>query len=177
MTTRKYAQGTNVSIRQSLAELEDLVERFSGDEPTEFAYGTTGNVSTVQFGIRGRRVRLSIRLPDLESFRSYTRSNQHASWADKRTDAQVRALWDQETRRLWRSLVDVVKAKLVAIDDGITTLEAEFLSGLVLPSGETVGERMAPDLEATLRTGELPLLMPGLPPAAKVIALDSGKMA
>jgi len=174
MTTRKYARGTEVSVRQSLAELEDLIERFSGGEPTEFAYGTTGSISTVQFGIRGRRVRLSIRLPSFEDYR-YTALNQHARAT--RTDAQTHDAWQREVNRLWRSLVDVVKANLVAIDDGIITVEAAFLAGLVLPSGETVGERMAVDLETTLRTGDLPPLMPGLPAAAKVIALDTGKSA
>lgn len=175
MTTRKYAKGTEVSVRQSLAELEDLIERFAGGQPTAFAYGTMGNVATVQFEIRGRRVRLSLRLPDEEAFRFTEKQNQFSSWKVERTATQIRTEREREVKRLWRSLVDVVKAKLVAIDDGITTLEAEFLGSLVLPSGETVGERMAVDLEATLKTGELPPLMPGLPSAPRVIAIGEGR--
>lgn len=171
MTTRKYAKNTEVSARQSMAELEDLLERFGGGQPTAFAYGSSGGRASVQFDIRGRRVRLHLALPGPESFRHGERSNQSATWRIERTPAQMRAMHEAEARRLWRSLVDVVKAKLVAIDDGISTLEGEFLSNLVLPSGETVGERMADDLEATLRTGELPPLMPGLPRGGRVIEL------
>lgn len=170
MSTRKYAQGTMISARRSIAELEDLIDRFSGGEPTEFSYGTVGGMAGIQFGLRGRRIRLRIILPDLESFREVT-LNQYASSLRLRSDADTKNLWQREVDRLWRSMVDVVKAKLVAIDDGITTLEAEFLSGLVLPSGETVGERMAVDLDAVLRTGELPALMPGLPAHGRVIAI------
>lgn len=170
-TTRKYAKGTDVTVRQSLAELEDLIERFAGNQPSGFGYATQGRVTTVQFEIRNRRVRLSIHLPDLETYRMVG-INQHVR--AQRTDAETKAAWQREVNRLWRSLVDVVKAKLVAIDDGITTFEAEFLANLVLPSGDTIGERMAVDLETTLRTGELPPLMPGMPASAKVIAIWGG---
>jgi hypothetical protein len=68
----------------------------------------------------------------------------------------------QEERQRWRALVLVVKAKLEAVESGITTFEEEFLAHVVIADGSTVGEWMAPQLEQVYATGEMPALMPGL---------------
>jgi hypothetical protein len=43
-------------------------------------------------------------------------------------------------------LVAVVKAKLVAVEDNISTLEREFVADLVLPNGQTMHEWARPQL-------------------------------
>ena len=43
---------------------------------------------------------------------------------------------------------------------GIVTFEEEFLAHLVLPGGQTVGERLGPELDA-IDSGDLPPLLPG----------------
>ena len=50
-----------------------------------------------------------------------------------------------------------MKAKLEAVDAGISTFEDEFLSATLLPDGHTVGEWAQPQLEHAYSTG----LMPG----------------
>ena len=40
------------------------------------------------------------------------------------------------------------------------TFEEEFLAHLVLPGGQTVGERLGPELDA-IDSGDLPPLLPG----------------
>lgn len=42
---------------------------------------------------------------------------------------------DQKERAAWRALVLLVKAKKVAIEQGITTVEREFMADTVLPNG------------------------------------------
>jgi hypothetical protein len=64
------------------------------------------------------------------------------------------------TRQRWRALVLVLKAKLEAVASGISTLESEFLSGIVLPNGMTVGQAMLPRLSDVVSSGRL------LPPAS-----------
>ena len=51
---------------------------------------------------------------------------------------------ENERRRRWRVMVMVTKAKLEAIASGISTIEREFLSDIVMPDGRTVGETMTP---------------------------------
>lgn len=49
----------------------------------------------------------------------------------------------------------VIKAKVVAVEDNISTIEAEFMTHIVLPNGQTVGEWAGPQLA---RGEPLPLL-------------------
>jgi len=51
-----------------------------------------------------------------------------------------------------------VKAKLEAVDSGITTFEAEFLAHFVIPGGGTFGEYAIPQIEEVSKTGQMPLL-------------------
>ena len=43
-------------------------------------------------------------------------------------------------------MVAVIKAKLVAVKDSISTLEREFMADLVLPNGQTMHEWARPQL-------------------------------
>ena len=164
-TKGRYAADTTVSYRQSIAEIETLIERFNGGAPLEFIRGRVADRDIIEFAIQGRRIRLWIALPDRESFR-YTPARKFERYEDEITKE-----WNKEINRLWRSMTAVVKAKLIAIEDGISTLEAEFLANLVLPAGTTVGEAMATTLEETLRTGVMP---PMVPSGWAPIALGSG---
>ena len=56
----------------------------------------------------------------------------------------------------------IIKAKLEAVDSGISTVEREFFYDVVLPDGKTVGEWMAPQLETVYQTGNMPLILPML---------------
>lgn len=68
----------------------------------------------------------------------------------------------QEERQRWRALVLVIKAKLEAVESGITTFENEFLAHVVLPDNRTVGEWLGPQLDTIYSDGGMPkLLMPG----------------
>jgi hypothetical protein len=65
----------------------------------------------------------------------------------------------QVERARWRTLLLVVKAKLEAVDAGITTIEQEFLSNTVLPDGSTVFEQTQQTIERAYVEGHVrPLL-------------------
>lgn len=47
---------------------------------------------------------------------------------------------EREARRQWRSIFLLVKAKCVAIAEGISTVEREFLANAVMPDGTTLAD-------------------------------------
>jgi hypothetical protein len=54
----------------------------------------------------------------------------------------------------------VIKAKLEAVEGGITTFEDEFLAHIVLPDGQTVAHHVRPRIEAVYSSGEVQALLP-----------------
>jgi hypothetical protein len=151
----KYAARTEVPESQSRNEIERTLTRFGADA---FAYGWSADHARAQvmFELRGRRMRFEIALPD-RSAPEFTRDRN----GRKRTEAAMRAAYDQELRRLWRSLALVIKAKLEAVATGIVSAEEEFLSHVVLPDGSTVGQWVEPQLAAVYGRGDMPALLPG----------------
>jgi hypothetical protein len=156
MTGRRYAEGTEVTSDRSRLELERLLT----------AHGATGFVSgwdastaehRIIFRVADRMIRLSVPLvdPDADEFRL----TPSGKW--ERTAKQSKDAATAEQRRRWRALVLVVKAKLVAVADGVQTLEEAFLADVLLPDQRTVGEWLAPQLDTAYATAEMPSLLPG----------------
>lgn len=153
-----YAAGTSVSVEKSKAEIETILRRFGADQ---FVLGWSGNGATIGFHCQGRMIRFDLRLPDRgdKRFREYKRG----TWVHRREPAQAENLWEQACRESWRSLALVIKAKLAAVESGISTFEQEFLAHVLLPDGSNVGQFMAPQLERAYTCGEMPELLPALP--------------
>lgn len=55
---------------------------------------------------------------------------------------------EQRVRSLWRSLGLVVKAKCVAIEEGVSTFEQEFMPHILGKGNVTLGEKMEQRLAA-----------------------------
>lgn len=131
-----YAAGTTVTVDRSRAEIErELTKRGA----TAFGYNWTGTEAVVAFTLRGLQVRMALELPKPTDFSDYRAGNGRVVSGAK--------VYDDEVRRRWRALAIVVKAKLVAVDEGITSLEREFLADVVLPAGVTVLEAVRPEIE------------------------------
>lgn len=146
-----YAAGTSVSTERSRVEIEKTLRRFGADR---FAYGWAADqAEQIEFRITGRTVRLTLPIPDPEAV-EFT----HSPAGRERTQLQAQKAWEDEVKRRWRSLLLVVKAKLTAVADGISTLEREFLADVVLADGRTVQETAGPTLELAAVTRAL---MPG----------------
>ena len=65
---------------------------------------------------------------------------------------------------LARGLLLIIRAQLEALRSGITTLENEFLTNIVLPDGGTVGQWLEPHVEEAYATWKiLPILEAGIP--------------
>lgn len=130
-TRRRFAQRTSVSVGRSQEELRQLVLDRGA---TGWAIGEDGTRACVQFRMEGRVLRFRLNLQD--------QAELSPTFVD-----------DQEKRRLWRSLVMAVKAKLIIAEDGIETFDEVFLANIVTPDGDTIGERIGAQIPAMLADG------------------------
>jgi len=151
----KYATNTDVSVDKSKAEIERILSRYGADE---FCYATKSGVAMVGFRMSGRRIKLVLPLPDRDS-EEFTLTPSR-KWA--RTEKQAYDAWEQACRQRWRALALVIKAKLEAVDAGISSFESEFLADTMLPDGSRVAEFIEPQLARAYATGNMPELLPGL---------------
>lgn len=149
-----FAEGTSVPIERSRAEIERLVTRFGCQR---FGSMLDPTHATIMFISRGRGVRFTLPLPP----RDDKRFLKDGRGALRGIEARQRAM-EQEHRRLWRALALVVKAKLEAVESGITTFEHEFLAHFVTPDGLTLGDKLIPNLDRVCIEGTAnPMLLLG----------------
>lgn len=136
-----YATGTPVPPERTRLDIErELMKR--GASQFGYNHDQGGRRSVVAFTLKGLQVHMTLTQPDPAEHR-FTRT---PTGKPRSTTAALDA-YDQEVRRRWRALLLVVKAKLVAVDEGITTLEREFLADVVLANGRTVIEDVQPAID------------------------------
>jgi len=139
-----YAENTTVDSAKSRVEIERTVTRYGA---TSFAYGTDeSGTAMIAFKMRDRRVRFSLALPRREEFRL-------TETGRTRTASSQEAAYEQAVRQRWRALALVVKAKLEAVESGITEFEQEFGMFILMPDGRTVYEHTQPGIEAAYLLG------------------------
>ncbi len=151
----RYATGTEVSVEKSKSEIEKVLIRYGANS---FGYGwdEESSAAAIHFRIANRVVRMVLPLPRQAD-------HERSPAGRQRTPEAARAAWEQACRSSWRALLLIVKAKLEAVESGISTLEREFLADLVLPNNRTVGQFLQPQIEEVYRTGQMPPQLPGLP--------------
>lgn len=150
-----YAEKTTVSVTKTKADIEDLIIRYGADQ---FISGFKENLAVIGFTMANRQIKFLLPLPDkTDKIFWYT-----AGRGQKRSDDAAYAAWEQACRSKWRALYLIIKAKLEAVESGISTVEREFLYEIVLPDGRTAGEWMLPQINEAYLTGEMPPLLPML---------------
>lgn len=149
----RYAANTEVSSDRSRSEIERTLRRYGA---TAFAYAWEGQMATIAFKLADRQIRFRLPLPDPDD-REFTVT---PTGRDRSASAAEEA-YEQAVRQRWRALALVIKAKLEAVEAGISTVEQEFLANVALPNGSTVGEWIGPQLGAVYAKGAMPALMPG----------------
>jgi hypothetical protein len=129
----RYAKNTTVGVDRSRMELERVLHRYGA---SEFGYRRTDDRAVVAFRVRGRDVRIELALPGPKDLPTSGRGR-------KRTPIATARDLEKAHRQRWRALLLVVKAKLEAVESGISTFEQEWLAYIVV-DGRTVGERLIP---------------------------------
>lgn len=154
----RYAAQTEVSSEKSQAEIKQIVNRYGA---TRYATLDEPGSAAIIFEIAARRIRFILPLPDRKD-EKFTHTRRSSGKQVLRAPEAAYKAWEQACRQRWRALALVIKAKLEAVETGITTLEQEFLNNILLPSGETVGEFMLPQIAAAYESGTMPKLLPGI---------------
>lgn len=151
----KFAANTSVSVSASKAEIERIVERYGA---TGFMSAWSAEQAVIAFAMEGRQVRFRLEMPrrDDAEFTSYKRGY---TVVERSTDAAAK-LWEQACRQRWRALALVIKAKLEAVQSGISVFEDEFMANIVLPGGATVSEEIRPMIAQAYATGKVQALLP-----------------
>lgn len=148
----RYAAATDVSEEASRAEIERTLRRYGADG---FMYGWQDNRALIAFRMQGRQIRFLLTMP-APNDEAFTRHSRGA-----RSPESARRQWEQACRQRWRALLLIIKAKLEAVESGVSVFEDEFLANIVLPSGEGVGAWLRPQIAAAYESGVMPPLLPG----------------
>jgi len=112
--------------------------------------------AAVDFVLQEQRVRIRVPLkkPDQRVVK------QKVQRARTRTVADIeRDLSEQEAKRIWRVMFHTLKARLVAVEEGVETFEEAFLSHLVDP---VTGLTMWDAVKSAVESGALKVGGPGL---------------
>ena len=150
----RYASETTVPVAQSRAEIESIVTKYGA---SQFFSGWNEQSTVIGFTASDRQVRFYLPLPSKEDKR-YHRTE--AKGLQRSPEAAHKA-WEQDCRQRWRALALVIKAKLEAVECGITTFEEEFLAHIVLPDGKTVGQHVTAPIAEAYSSGKVLQLLPG----------------
>jgi hypothetical protein len=126
-----YAKNTKVPVSRSRDEIEGVLSKLGADA---IAFMREATMAQIAFRLGGRHYVL-------------------------RLDRKEGRNAEQLEREQWRQMLLLLKAKLVAIQTGITTAEEEFLAHAMLPTGQTLGAHLIDHPDVLRTTG--PLMLPG----------------
>ena len=144
-----YAAGTHVGPEASRMEIERTLARYGA---TEFIYGARPDQSVIQFKYAKRVIRFNLPLKGWQNFKTTPAGR-------SRRDGPAQEAWAQDVRCRFRALALVLKAKLEAVESGITTFEEEFLAHVLLPNGQTVYEETRARIATAYETGKVPMML------------------
>lgn len=152
----RYASNTSVSEERSRGEIERALIAYGA---SRFGYMRDGATASIGFTYRGVNIRMEIPLPSSEDD-AFTKTP-----TGRRRRSNTTAMYEQEVRRRWRCLALAIKAKLVAVADGVASFEAEFLPYMIASDGQTIAQKMLPMVEAAANGTPIPSSL-ALPPGS-----------
>lgn len=134
----KYAEKTKVPIEKTRDEIQKELVRFG---VTQYGFGVSPRGTGIIFKWKERVYRLNVNEPNRNSF-------------------QYDSDFERAMRCRWRILLLCIKAKLNAVEDGLSDFEDEFLGYMALPDGGTVGDWLKlPENVNRLASAKMPLLL------------------
>lgn len=150
----RYAADTSVTSDRSRAEIEKTLTRYGAGQ---FLYAWKPGMAVVGFTMCERQVKFLLPLPAVDSPEICETPTGRI-----RSEKQIEAAFEQAVRQRWRALALVIKAKLEAVESGITEFEDEFMAHIVLPDGSTMGQWARPQIESAYASGKMPQMLPQL---------------
>lgn len=138
-------ENTSVPVERSQAEIRKLLAKHGS---SRFAFGEERDdvgqrwaAISFTYGSHAVRMRVPLKLVDERAVRST------AQRARSRTADEIRdQMYEQEEKRIWRVIAWNLKARMVAVEEGVETFEEAFLAHLWNPAtGRTIYEQLAED--------------------------------
>jgi hypothetical protein len=157
-----YAKGTKTSIDTTERQIKTMLIK-AGAEGTAFMEERARAI--VAFHLNGRSIQFRLPLPVRDDF-AMRKANQYGAMVQNSADTRDN-LWVQACRERWRQLHLCIKAKLESVEQNIETFDEAFLPHIQMPDGETIGDKVLPEMQAQLN-GRAPRAL--LPAPAKEIA-------
>jgi len=145
----QYASNTTVSPEKTQTDIKETLRRYGA---TKFAIMEETDKAHVMFEVQNLMIQLTVGLPNKDGFiKTGAGRSRKKSAADE--------AYNQAIRQRWRALLLAIKAKLEAVESGISTLEKEFLAFIMLPNGQSIGDHIIPKIKKIAGTGEMPKLL------------------
>lgn len=145
----KYANSTTVSPEKSQAEIQNTLRKYGADR---FGTMEEKDKAHVMFSYSGLSIQISITLPERSEF-------EITETGRDRSKASIETNYNQAIRQRWRALLLAIKAKLEAIECGISTIEEEFMAFIIMPDNRPLSEHILPKLKTMVQTGKMPKLL------------------
>jgi hypothetical protein len=149
MRKTAYAAQTTVSVEKSQMEVQAVLRKYGADR---FGVMEDRQKAYLMFEFNKLMIQMTVPLPEKKEF-ALSESGR------ARKDSQIEEAYNQAIKQRWRALVLAVKAKLEAVETGISTIEKEFLSFVVMPDGKLLGDHILPQIEEVARTGKMPKML------------------
>ena len=144
----KFAASTDVPVERSRAEIEAILQRYGAEQ---FMSGWSNNRAVIAFHCKGRQIRFTLELPSRTEV-----PEKMPGVAPQYREGVI----EQRIRQRWRALALCIKAKLEAVETGISQFEEEFLANIVMPDKKTLAEHALPVVEAAYASGKMQPLLP-----------------
>lgn len=136
---------TNVAVERSQAEIRKLLQRFDVERLAFGEERDEDNRRWVAVTFEARRLGVRMRVP----LKAINEHDVRAKTLRSRTKGVVdirNEMYAQEERRIWRVLAWNLKARLVAVEEGLESFEEAFLPHLIDPrTNRTIYEHLAQD--------------------------------
>lgn len=133
-----YASST--SGRSAMDDIRKTIQAFGCSKfaPMEdFAAGTV----SIQFEYRGRMVQVTASAKGYAA--AWLRENPYSSRMRKSRAEHEKAALEKGQIAVWSILRDWIKGQITAIETGVLSFEGAFLGQILLPTGETVLDRIS----------------------------------
>lgn len=145
----RYANTTSVTPEKSQEEIKKALRRYGADK---FGVMEERTKAHVMFEFSNLMVQITVSLPDRAEFMK-------SETGKSRTESAINNQWDQAIRQRWRALLLTIRAKLEAVECGISTLEQEFMAFVMMPDGRPLGDILIPKLHEIAKSGKLPRML------------------
>jgi hypothetical protein len=145
----RYAENTTVSPEKSQEEIKRILRKYGADR---FGVMEEKTKAHLMFEFKGLLIQMTVDFPDKQEYK-YTENGR------MRSENVIETAWNQAIKQRWRALSLAVKAKLEAVEVGISTIEQEFLAFVIMPDGKSLSDHLIPNIREIAASGKMPKML------------------